>query len=54
MALSRARSLSGLIVDTLPTSTTVDPVVERFMEETFGEREDGEALDSGGLKEAVR
>lgn len=39
VALSGARSLKGLIVETLPKSVRVDPVVERFMEETFSEEE---------------
>lgn len=40
MALSRATGLSDLIVDRLAKDMTADLVVERFMEETFGEEED--------------
>lgn len=37
VTLSRAKSLSGLIVDTLPTRVPFDPVVEEFMMATFGD-----------------
>ena len=37
MALSRAKTLGGLTVDELPESNEVDPAVQRFMEETFGD-----------------
>ena len=48
VALSRARSLSGLIVETLPSSITADPIVEQFMLETFGEEEDDGELETAG------
>lgn len=44
MALSRARNLSGLIVDTLPKDKVADAVVEAFMEATFGAEDDPDAV----------
>lgn len=44
VALSRARSLSGLFVDTLPKDKMADPVVEQFMEESFERGADSEGV----------
>ena len=44
VALSRARSLKGLIVETLPKPRTTDPVSDPFMENTFGEDSDDESV----------